>query len=663
MTRSKQKPNRPAPPPEPRKKPVAAKTPAAKPKAAPPPSPAGRSYGWVGLLAAALGMILYANTVGHDYCLDDYSAIKDNWVVKGGLKNLGTIFTTEYRYGVWSSYGSLYRPFSLAMFALEWQLSPDNPAVGHFVNMALYGFTGWLLWITWRRILVDYPVALPALAVLLFIAHPVHTEVVANIKSRDEILAMIGGIGALYGLWRHFENRGAGWLVLALASYTLGLFSKESAITFLALIPLTVWFFGRRPTGELLRLTGLFLIPTAIFLLVRHQALSKQGGEEVFSILDNFIVGAANPAERLASALMMCGRYLWTLVFPHPLISDLGYPQMRPVGFGDWRALAGLVVYGGMFVWAILNLGRRHFLSFAILFYLISFSLFSNVLILIGTSYGERLLYLPSLGFAFATAWALLKIFRIDDPRSVWNPNGKGALVWGTAGVLLAMYSLKTISRNPAWDDSYSLYSADLPNSPNCAKLHYHIGLEETKRGLNKAEDAVADRKWIEKGLASYSKAIELYPGYHDAYGSRGLAYFRLQEYDKAFTDYQEAIKHRPNDAKVLSNMGYIYFMRQQLDKAEEVYRKAVQYDPRFVDARRNLGAVLAMKKQFPAAIEQWQEALKYDPNNKTLLEYIGFAYRDMGQPEQARPWLERAQQAGANPMPAPAQQAPDPPN
>jgi tetratricopeptide (TPR) repeat protein len=79
------------------------------------------------------------------------------------------------------------------------------------------------------------------------------------------------------------------------------------------------------------------------------------------------------------------------------------------------------------------------------------------------------------------------------------------------------------------------------------------------------------------------------------------------------------------------------------LDSAETVYRKSVAINPRFIDARRNLGAVLAMKKQFPQAIEQWQQGLIYEPENATLLQYIGSAYKDMGQPEQAQPWLERA--------------------
>lgn len=602
---------------------------------------------WIGLLAAVLGFALYHNTIGHEYCLDDFSSIKENWVVKGGLKNLDLIFSKEYRYGSWNSPGSLYRPLALTVFALEWQLSPDNPHLAHIVNILLYALTGALLWITWRRILAAYPPMLTALAVLIFMAHPVHTEVVANIKSLDEILAMLFCTLSLYGLWRYLERNSGAWLVLSVVSYGLALFSKESAITFLAIFPLTLWFFSGAPAGRTIRISALMLIPAAVFLLARQSAISSQQGKEIFSILDNFIVGGAGPAERLASAFMMCGYYLKTLVLPHPLVHDMGYPQMKAVTFADWRALLGFLIYAGAFVLALINLKKKRFLSFAILFYLITFSLFSNVIITIGTSYGERLLYAPSLGFAFILAYAIIKLFKINNLREVWNPDNKGGLVWGTIAVLLGVYAFATTTRNPAWYDSGALYRADIGTSPNCAKLNYHLALEETKQGVDEKSGNVTDPAQVLKGIERYSNAIKLYPQYHDAFGSRGLAYFRLKKYDEAFEDYQKSLEYRPGDAKVLSNMGYIYFLRNQLDKAEEVYKKSIQSDPRFVDARRNLGAVMAMKRNFPAAIEQWEEALKYEPENVTLLNYIGSAYRDMGQPEKGQPYLEKAARLG----------------
>ena len=596
-----------------------------------------------GLVAAALGFLLYSNTFGYYYALDDYSLIKDNWVVKGGIKNIGIIFTTEYRFGTWNSPGSLFRPIPLTMFALEWQLSPDKPWISHLMNVVFYSLTGWALWITWRRVLGNYPPTLAFLAALIYIAHPVHTEVVANIKSRDEILGMLFSTLALYSIWRHFENYDRKWLAMAALSYGVAMFSKEGSIMFIFLFPLPMWYFSEQSPGNILKTTATMLIPVALFLLVRRNALGGQQYQEIYSILDNFLVGAKSQSERLASAFMMCWEYLKVLVYPATLVSDRGYPQLKPVDFSEWRAIAGFLIYLVMGLWALWKLPKKHVLSYAIFFYLICYSIFSNVFFLIGTSYGERLLYLPSFGFALALAWGILKMLKIDDMTNLLNPNNKGTRLWTIAGILLSVYSVRTILRNPTWENSASLYASDLPNSPDCAKLNYHNALEVARIAMDEKTGSVKDRAGLERAVECYSKCINLYPEYHDAYGSRGIAYFRLGQYDKAFDDYQVSIKYRPNNATVLSNMGFIYFMRGQLEKAEEVYKESIKWDPRFVDARRNLGAVLAMKKRFPEAIEQWEEGLKYDPQNATLLLYIGSAYRDMGQPDKAVPWLEKA--------------------
>lgn len=647
---AKNRPSRPAPrsTPSPHPRPSAPRSAARTETAAASVAPA---YNWVGWLAAALGFVLYINTFGHIWCLDDYSAIKENWVVKSGLnaESLKLIFSTEYRYGAWSSPGSLYRPIPLVMFALEWQLWPDNPMPGHVINVLLYAFTGWMLWITWRRVLGSQPPVLVALAVLLFMAHPVHTEVVANTKSRDEILSFLFSTAAFYWLWRHLDSQKTQQLVLAVLMYTLALFSKESAITLLAVFPLTMWFSRPElPTGKVMQVTLLMLVPAVIFLLIRKNILDAQPYQETYSALDTFYVATKDRGMQLASAFMMCARYLQTLVFPHPLVSDMGYPQYKPIPFGDVRAIGGFLLYTALGIAGLMLTLRRHFLGYAILFYLITFSLFSNVFMIIGTSYGERLLYLPSLGFAFALAWLLTKAFKAHDSQSLWQPQGSSA-IWIAAGAILVLYAFKTVTRNPAWYVSGDLYAADLPYAPNCAKLNYHNGIEVIKKGVNEKTSAVTDTTWVKEAIKSHSRAIELYPDYHDAYGSRGLAYFRLGQYDKAYEDYVVSLKHRPNNAQVLSNLGFIHFLRGNLDEAEKVYRESIKYDGRFVDARRNLGAVLAMKKRFPEAIDQWKEGLKYEPNNGTLLFYIGSAYKDMGQMDNAKPWLDRAAAAGVS--------------
>ena len=74
------------------------------------------------------------------------------------------------------------------MFAVEWEISKNNPVLSHWVNVIFYALTGWLLFITLFKLLKEYNIVVPFIISILFISHPIHTEVVANIKSRDELM-------------------------------------------------------------------------------------------------------------------------------------------------------------------------------------------------------------------------------------------------------------------------------------------------------------------------------------------------------------------------------------------------------------------------------------------------------------------------------------------
>ena len=397
--------------------------------------------------------------------------------------------------------------------------------------------------------------------------------------------------------------------------------------------------------------SALFLLPVILYFVVRHKVLGGvlEGSNEA-SVLDNLIMASDSFIDQKATAFVLLGKYLLSLFFPVTLISEYGYPQMGIVGWGDWRAILSFMVYLGLGVWSLLNLRKQSVPAFGILYFIITFSVFTNLIILIGSSYGERFLYMASLGFTIALAWAIIKYLGGNIERTktpVFEELKKGKLLAGLSLAIVLLYSVRTITRNPAWKDSYTLYSTDIPSVPNSAKLNYHHGLEQVKQGL-KLKQGPEYRSWVEKGMNSYQKAIQLYPEYHDAYGELGLGFFRMGQLDKAIEYYKLSIKHKPNNSKVYSNMGIIYFQRGELDKAQEVYEKAVKIDPRFVDARRNLGSVYAQQKRFTEAINQFKEALKYDPDNPTLHQYLGFVYRDKGDAANSKIWLDKAKALGA---------------
>jgi len=595
---------------------------------------------WGGIIVL-LGFGIYANTLGHDFALDDFSAIKDNRIVKKGLKELTTIWTTHYRYGYWNSAGELYRPLPLTMFAAEWQMSPDNPFIHHLVNILLYALTGLLLFFTLLKI-VDKRWLVAFLGTALFIAHPVHTEIVANIKSRDEILAFLFFVVSLNGVWSYIEKDKLGYLLGATVAYTLALFSKESAITFLALFPLLLYFFSNSSWKKIGMITGVLLIPALLFLVVRSQVLSGfVTGGKTNSILDNLLVGIDSPMDRIATTILLLGKYLWTMIFPHPLGSDFGYDQIPATNFGDWRVLLSLVVHLGLGGIAMWGFKQKHFLSFCVCFYAITFSIFSNVLLEIGSSFGERFLYIPVLGFTLAIAYGLQYFFPIVPNTKGYFKQNKVPLLMG--GILLGVYSIKTINRNLAWKDSYTLYATDIKTAPNSVKLNYHYALEASKKGQNTSNPA-EKKKLFEAAKQAFSKAIKQYPSYADAYGQLGLLYYREGNNQEAFKNYQASIKYKTNNALVYSNMGILYFQNNDLENAKKVYQKAVEIDPYFVDARRNLGVVYAMQRNFPKAIEHFTAALKEAPNDATINQYLGSAYKDSGNESAGRPYLDKAE-------------------
>lgn len=604
---------------------------------------------WIAsFVIVVLTLLIYSQTFSFGYTLDDLSAISENYVTKQGIEGIGTHFTHHYRYGYWNSPGTLYRPLTLAFFALEWEIMPDSPGFYHFWNVGYYAAAGAWLFFTLVQLLGRSRYAIAFGATLLFIAHPVHVEAVANIKSRDEILAFLFCILALHWLWKFIEKGKVGWLIAGVFAYFCALLSKESAITFVAVFPLTIYFFRSTWMKEI-KWSGLFLMPAALFILIRSRILGSLGANLTdTSPLDNFLMAAGDGLTRVCSAFMMSGYYLMKLVVPYPLVSDVSFNQISLAGVGDWRFLLALVVIVALAGFSLWKLKEKNIYSYCILYFAITFSIFSNILVVIGTAYGERLLFMPSLGFTLALAALVFHFFGHPSnskglpPFSTWwglNRNPFSIL----AGIFL-VYVVLTINRNPAWENSLTLYSADIQQSPNAAKLRYHYGLELAKEAQRQSTDQEKVRI-TQLAIDQYQQAISIYPTYHDAYGQMGLAFYRLKQPQKAMEAYQKSIEFKANNANVYSNMGIIYFEKGDLANAQRVYQKALEIDPRFVDARQNLGSVLAQQGRFEDAKAQFLEGLKYDPNSAQLHFLLGQVYKDLGDPAQSKSYLDRAAQ------------------
>ena len=228
----------------------------------------------LGLIIAAFAFLLYAQTISYKYVNDDVGIIKTNTYVKSGISGIPKILKTDYWDGCkWDFHDALYRPASLVMFAIEWQFFPDNPQIGHFINVLLYAITCWLLFQLLFKIFDNKNLTIPFVCTLLFVAHPIHTEVVCNIKSRDEILCLLFGILSIFFLISYYSNKRLGYLILGSLFYFLSLLSKESGISFLLLIPLILYISKDINLKSMITVFSSLAGFTMIYLLIRYQVL------------------------------------------------------------------------------------------------------------------------------------------------------------------------------------------------------------------------------------------------------------------------------------------------------------------------------------------------------------------------------------------------------
>ncbi|MFM9950690.1 MAG: glycosyltransferase family 39 protein, partial [Saprospiraceae bacterium] len=185
------------------------------------PAPIGKFSNPLLLAAvlAAISFLLYANTLGHDYTLDDAIVITDNMFTQKGVSGIPGLFQYDTFYGFFKEEGKAalvsggrYRPLTPAMFAVEVQLFGLKPFAGHLFNLLWYALTVVVLFALLRQLFMyktdaDRAGFIAFAAALLFAAHPVHTEVVANIKGRDEIIALLGSLGAVWCALKAHEEK------------------------------------------------------------------------------------------------------------------------------------------------------------------------------------------------------------------------------------------------------------------------------------------------------------------------------------------------------------------------------------------------------------------------------------------------------------------------
>ena len=609
-------------------------------------------FRWAYIFLFIFAILLYVNTRNHEFAFDDSVVITGNKYTKEGFSGIKTLATQDLFYGIYGKSldleGGRWRPLTLVMFAIEYQFFGNNAAPYHYINILLYGITAIVLFMTLLEIFVFSHLSrgrgaggevLAFITTLLFIAHPIHTEVVANIKSRDEIVSFLFLCLVLFNMFRFIRTKKNKFILYSIVCYFTALLSKESGITFIAIIPLALFCFAGKNIKQSFLLTLPFLITAVIYLVVRTHLVGSIGDRESKDLTDNPFLALNFPGlpvpipflSKLATISWILLKYLLLLIFPHPLTSDYGFNQIPAISFLDPKAIISVLVYLGLFGWAIsvllkeikimkqkehqpstINHQPSLIFSFSILYFLFTISIVSNLFFLVGTTMGERFAYISSLGICLALASLFIKFFKWDS-SVLRNPSS--AIKLYPLLLLLVPYSYKTITRNPAWKNNQTLFTADVKTSTGSANAHYYFANTMFTDHINDDPSPKRDSLFTE-AKKEFRTAMQINPYFHYCYYNIGLIWEKMGQPDSAIVYQQKTIHLKPENsmAQYMAKgaLGLVYGkLKGDYEHAIPLLKEALANKPDDTGYHENLGICYAMKGDFDNSIKEFETSLK----------------------------------------------------
>jgi Flp pilus assembly protein TadD len=647
---------------------------------------------WAWPVAAVVGLLaagLYANSLGGALFFDDTNAIvRNEWVRNGDPLAIVThaSWWTEGR-------GRGWRPVTTLTFALDHALHGLEPFGYHAVNVVLHAAVSILVLAVFAR--VTGAPATAAIAALLFAAHPVHTETVASVVGRAELLAAAGFFVA-WLLFLRADARSARALALEAGATVVffgALLAKENALALIAVLIAADLLYPDTSVAAILRRHArryaALVVAALVFVAVRHVVLGPDppGIER----LDNPLI-VLPLGERLLTAVKVAALYGWRLLVPITLAADYSYQQIAPVTSPlapDF--LAGLALVAGLPALAWWARRRAPDVALGAAFLVLTFAMISNLVFPIGTIMAERLIYLPSAGFCLLVGAAVMRLASRAAPS---RAAAKGAAKRGPAATsrganvgpalaassplsalavpavaipvatLVALYGVRTWNRNLVWREPLAFFSTMVADAPLSARSHRELGSvladagrfaearAEFERSLAiKPDDpatlynlgnALLQAQDVSGAIAAYTRALAVKPDFSDAMVNLGNAESMRGDHQTALTWMTRALVLTPSSPSLHMNVANTLFRVGSNDEARREYEAALALAPDAPDILTNYGSFLLAQGDYDAAIAAYQR-VEPAPTPMALVG-LAAAYRAKGMAAEARSVQARAE-------------------
>ncbi|MBF0319479.1 MAG: hypothetical protein HQL01_06735 [Nitrospirae bacterium] len=497
-------------------------------------------------------------------------------------------------YGYFFDKGLYYRPFIKLSFALDWSMWRMSPLGYHLHNILIHVANSVLVFVVAGRLMEDGD--MPAfLAALVFALHPAHTEPIAWISGRTDLLVtfffLLSFLGFLVYRW---EDDIKGIVVCAMF-YLFAMFSKENGAAMIA-VALAYGLLTRMPLRRLL-ISSVILSAVVILYFILRQ----------WSGLTDVIMRPGTQGAYLSSAFSL-KTFLYTLVYGsgyyiEKLFLPLNLNLLPAIPEGIGYALIFCAALGGTIYCFIRCAPSQTFLILWI--FLTMLPSLSIMFSQVAAPLGERYLYLPSVGFSILIVGLLAKALN------------RRFLIGFVILISIGFFVLSN-ERFSVWYSDLTLWGNTARKSPSSAVAHTNYGIammqekditgaekelftalripdnskEQTALILNSLSNVEIFRKNYKKASKYLIEAIDKDPNCTAAYNNLGYVYMqmsaapgvdekgRVESLKTAISYFDKAAVLAPWLSQTKFNLGICYFSLDDYDKAEKYFYDTVDADP-----------------------------------------------------------------------------------
>jgi len=585
------------------------------------------------IILLTLGLVFYADSILNEYALDDGIVIAKNEFVQQGFSGIPGIMSHDAYYSYYHQMnanqmlaGGRYRPLSIVVFAIEHAITGEDPLARHAISILAYMCCILVVFYFLNNYLLinmQKGEDIAFLAALLFTIHPMHTEVVANVKSLDEMLSLIfillTFIFALrYAEAEKGEKKGKD-LYLGALFFFLAMLAKEYALTLIFLLPILFYTVAKKDVKNTILNTAPYLAVVALYMIIRIKSVGVPHNVPSDEILNNPYMLATH-SQKIASEIYVLGKYLFMLFIPYPLSSDYSYNQLPYRSFNDPMVWLCIISYAAIIYWGFKLLLQKRILAFPIFFYLANLAMVTNFVVDVGATMGERLAFHSSLGFVVLLSYGFIRSPEFAKKREV---------IIGIAGILVVLCGIECTTRNVLWKNDMTLFIHDVEVSPNSVMVLGNAGARyldkaETIKDTSKESKALINQ-YITKSVTLLRRSIQMHPTYTNSYLNLGIAFYKLQMPDssKKYWDYAKKLyPDHPNLKQYYPLLASSYLTQAmefgRENKAPEAIialKKGLVANNNNADLWYNLGGAYFTVHAWDSARFAWNCALQLKPD------------------------------------------------